>query len=1088
MNSRSIHQLKDSLQRKQSRQLVLTISLLVLLLVAGLLWAQVNIRIKDFAQNESDAMFNTFSTTLSNMHLSTDKSLYLLQKWDQQGVLRLADTTHAFQIYQSLLTTSSFTGSLAFLTIPGEYLQVSTTNLSSAPIHTTGTIDTDSTTQYPYDQLWFNHALIHSNKGTYWSYPYPSASTSFEITVSRTWSDATTGVQKMLAFQIPINAVFSEVQQSENVTSNLKTHLFITEDLSESSSNSQDLSHPFFLWNSDLKKSVVATAFQKYGITHKSFGTVYRFRDKGKRYWIRLSSVRLGEGLFLLGWITPDQGIRSIVLSQQKNFLIGTFFLTILFIGGIIVALYWYAQTFNVVRSATKINTMFSSSNNVDHFLTQAVELIAKLLRAPVCSIYFFEEEQQQLVLKATHGLNKNLVGTTSLAYGEGLVGQTLKEMRALRVNSAQKLDSFHPVEGLNEEQYDSFLAVPITRGIHKLGVVVVQNRSGKNFQHTHVTMLEVLSHQIVSVMESARALVSPFSETKHEVIDPTLTTINGRVGAPGQAIGSARVEQRNDILLELRQKNWDKVYTLEQFEQALKETYHDLSSLQKSVEDHLADSVAMIFTAHTMMLEDESMSGAIREQIINGVNPPEAIIQITDNLVRTFLISPVRTLQEKADDIKDLAVRLLFHLEGRENSDLSKEGTITISRELFPSNVIELYSQGVLGIILQSGGATSHVAILCRSLNIPLLISSSPEVIKIADGTQLLLNAHHGKVEINPSPQVIKEYYQSTENSAKSHLLPAEEIALSSGESIDIQVNINLMIDVAHTSIKHIGGIGLYRSEFPFMIRDHFPSEAEQFSIYEKVAKFIGSKPFTFRTLDIGGDKSLPYYQGTPEENPFLGVRAIRFSMKERGEFKKQIRAILRAGDESTLRIMFPMVQSPDEVIELKEIVKECQEELKIEGRAYNPSPKIGIMVELPAAVTLIDTFAHMVDFVSIGTNDLIQYLLGVDRTNAEVADLYKPHHPAVLRSLKKVIRTCNKEGVSVSLCGDMANDTAFIPFLLGIGLRTFSVDSTYIGRVQQAVSSISKKEAFAISQAMLTCATAEDVELIMRRLHDQE
>jgi phosphotransferase system enzyme I (PtsP) len=415
------------------------------------------------------------------------------------------------------------------------------------------------------------------------------------------------------------------------------------------------------------------------------------------------------------------------------------------------------------------------------------------------------------------------------------------------------------------------------------------------------------------------------------------------------------------------------------------------------------------------------------------------------------------------------------------ETEEIEKyKNRVIITRELFPSDLLILTSEQVSGIVLVGGTVTSHLSILARSLGIPMVVSDDYELLNIPDNTPILIDAEIGNVYLDPSNEVLERF----ETQQKARLAAAEQgrsiksvTTTRDGTQVHLFTNINLLADLKVACELQCEGVGLYRTEFPFMIRRNFPTETEQYMIYHKLVQMMPGKPVTFRTLDMGGDKILSYYHDAKEQNPALGLRSIRFSLQNVTVFAEQIRAILRAGAGADLRIMFPMISSIDEFCRARDIIFDCMEELKKQDMEYNPKPKLGIMVELPCIVDLIDDFAKEAEFFSIGTNDFVQFMLGVDRTNENIAASYLPHHPSVLRALKKIVHSANQAGREVSVCGDMAHQEQYLPFLLGIGVRELSMDPLYLPRIQKAIANIDINEAQAAAENMLSKGKVSDV-----------
>jgi len=441
--------------------------------------------------------------------------------------------------------------------------------------------------------------------------------------------------------------------------------------------------------------------------------------------------------------------------------------------------------------------------------------------------------------------------------------------------------------------------------------------------------------------------------------------------------------------------------------------------------------------------------------------------------------------LREKRQDVQDIGKRLLLHLVGDREGRQDHKGGIIIVQELYPSELLKLSSQGVQGVILLSGGITSHLSILARSLEIPLVITETPQLLRLPADTQIFLDAEEGFVHVNPAKSVLDLFDKIKTQKQKpgtrespAALVRKTLTKTKDGARVQLLANVNLLSDLKHARAAAAQGVGLYRTEFPFIVRSDFPTEEEQYIVYKKVVDALDGQELTFRTLDIGGDKILSYYDYGKEQNPFLGMRSIRFSLKHKDIFIQQVRAILRAGASADLKIMFPMISSLDEFLDAKAVVLGCIKDLSREGVACHKNPKIGLMVELPSVLEIIDDLAQEADFFSVGTNDFVQYMLAVDRTNEKVAEFYLPHHPSILRSLKKVIAAADGHGKEVSICGDMAHDERYIFYLLGIGLRRFSLDSSYIPGIRAVIRDIDLGEAAEKTGRLLRCNKIEDID----------
>ncbi|MHC4728140.1 MAG: phosphoenolpyruvate--protein phosphotransferase [Planctomycetota bacterium] len=683
----------------------------------------------------------------------------------------------------------------------------------------------------------------------------------------------------------------------------------------------------------------------------------------------------------------------------------------------------------------SQLNELFRDSTSIQGLLDKTVAMVASHANSDVCSVYLYNNEHHELVLRATRGLNPESVGRVKLKLGQGLTGLALQELRPICEKDAIHNPNFKFFPGIFEERYECFLAVPIVRGNWKIGVLVLQRQKGRYFEDCDVTALEAATSQLANIIENARFLMAmhePHGEDEN--IQTSLLEkfkfFKGKVASEGFAYGPAAVSNKKKSLAMLINREFDHVYTLEDFHKAIAKTADQLEELQEQVGRKLSDAASLIFSAHLVILKDRYFVGGVVKLIESGVNPPLAILQVATQYMGSFAASGNSYMQEKTQDIEDLIVRLMSNLLN-EAEELGKfRNRVIITGELLPSDLLILSSEEAGGIILIGGTITSHLSILARSLRIPMLVSDNYELLGLPDHTPILVDAETGHAYVDPSDEVLEQF----ESQQKARLSLDEQkhsikpvTTTRDGTRVQLLANINLLADLKVASELHCEGVGLYRTEFPFMIRNNFPNEAEQFAIYRELVKLMKGKPITFRTLDMGGDKTLSYCHDIKEQNPALGLRSIRFSLQNKAVFAKQIRAILRAGAGEDLRIMFPMISSIDEFCQAREVVSECIEKLVQRNKEHNPKPKLGIMVELPCIVDLIDDFAKEADFFSIGTNDFIQFMLGVDRTNENVAGAYLPHHPSVLRAMKKVVHSANQNGKEISVCGDMAHQEQY-------------------------------------------------------------
>ena len=741
---------------------------------------------------------------------------------------------------------------------------------------------------------------------------------------------------------------------------------------------------------------------------------------------------------------------------------------------------------------------LFDFEAGLDAFLAKAVSTVAWHMRAAVCSIYLYEPDSRQLVLRANQGLNPDLVGRLRLQIGEGITGMALQEMRPICEAKATDNPHYRHVPGSREEQFVSFLAVPILRKMNPVGVIVVQDPQWNYFTRNDVRALQVISSQLAGVIENAHLLLSihgkgpgpsPTSrQAAEDEFGPDAHFIRGQGNSDGMALGlSARI---GDYLFhETDGAGCPFGLTEADFDRAVERTEQQLLDLQRRLEDKLQDAASMIFGAHVLMLKDEAFSGEIRRRIREGTNPWVAILDEVRRYVDLFSNSPNPAMREKVLDVEDLGHRLLHNLSAPtlESTGPDYTGQIIIAEALLPSDILKLSAEGASGLILLGSGQHSHVAILAKALQIPLVVASDKRLLQLPEKTPLLLDAKEGQIVVRPGPEAIQTMKDLIRSLADSERLAAQvkpETRTKDRTEIQLLANLNLVseLDVAlHVKAK---GIGLYRTEFPFIVRSTFPTEEEQYQVYRRVLDRMEGRPVVFRTLDVGGDKVLSYFQVGQGSNPFLGLRALRFSLRNPEIFKQQLRAMLRAAHGNPhAKVMFPMVPSLDEFLAAKELAYACRRELEQEG-VPSRMPELGMMIELPSAATMANELAAAADFLSIGSNDLIQYLLAVDRTNDAMAAWFTPHHPAVLRSLKWIVDAAHKAGKPISLCGNLAADARMLPFLLGIGLRTLSMDSMEIPAVQRRIERIDLAVAREQADRMLSFGQIGEVERYLKTL----
>jgi phosphotransferase system enzyme I (PtsP) len=741
----------------------------------------------------------------------------------------------------------------------------------------------------------------------------------------------------------------------------------------------------------------------------------------------------------------------------------------------------------SLLYDISELSALVSESKDIDTFMQQVVQSVASHLHADVGSIYLLDDNSGELVLKATQGLNPTSVDHIRMRVGEGLVGVTMARMEPLCDGAACNNPNFKFFEEAHEEPYASFLSVPIHRGIEKIGVLVVQHRQSDYFDDADVLALRAIAAQLAGIVANVKLMIGlrkPSKATKPLTFPGELRFIKGKASAAGFAQAPAIALQYGDPLMADAP---DSTFqgSVKAYQRSLRATIDQLKQLQEQVVKRLPESAALIFEAHYMILKDPRFDRQIVELIRQGLHAAEAVRSVARQFITLFGKSANPYIREKSQDIEDLARRILFNLRKEKGEGRSPmDGHIVIASQLYPSDVLKLASENVAGIILVNGGTTSHVAIMARSLQIPMIICQRGELLQLPADTLILMDADLGNIYIDPSDHVRRQF---TERNRVQQETAGEVVRMQpqtfskDGTRVHLLANINLLSELSLARDLKAEGVGLYRSEFPFIVRSVLPSEEEQRLVYERLFQQMADRPVCVRTLDIGGEKVLPYLNLPQEANPELGLRSIRFLLKHRDVFDQQLRAILRAGARTEqLSIMFPMISSLDEFAAARTAVDEALADLAREGLDHHTQPAIGTMIEMPSVLAIIDELADAADFFAIGTNDFIQYMLAVDRANENVASYYQPFHPAILRALARIVETANRYAKPVSVCGETAHDPAFIPFLIGIGVRRLSVDPLFLPLVQRTLGQLSIEHALSYAQELVASPTLRQVELV--------
>ncbi len=701
-----------------------------------------------------------------------------------------------------------------------------------------------------------------------------------------------------------------------------------------------------------------------------------------------------------------------------------------------------------------------NSAKDLQSALDIIVTRVREAMDTQVCSVYLLDSDIDCHVLMASEGLNQSAVGHVSLAVGEGLVGLVAKHAEPINLVDAQSHPSYHYLPETGEEDVTSFLGVPIIHHRSVLGVLVVQDRETRSFSEGEEAFLITLSAQLAGVIAHAEATgaVEGTSPSGHKT---TNTTFTGVSGATGVAIGQALVVfPPADLSLIPRRKAKNIKKEVKLFNNSLAAVRGDIAALYDRMAGHVPEKERDLFNVYLHMLDDDALGKEVVEQIKLGVWAQGALAYVANEHVRNFEMMDDAYLRERAIDIKDLCSRVLLYLQEKEPvKPTYPRKTILISEELTPAMLADVPKAKLKGLISVKGSGSSHVAILARSMGIPTVMGVVDVPINQLDGKEVIVDGYTGQLISNPTDQLRNRYLDTIKEEgvlvrglAGIKKLPCET---ADNHRVHLWVNTGLMSDVLHSLDQGAEGIGLFRTEIPFLLSERFPSEQEQADIYREQLEAFAPMKVTMRTLDVGGDKDLPYFP-IEEENPFLGWRGIRVTLDHPEIFTAQIRAMLKASiGLNNLQIMLPMICNVNEVVSSVQLIKKAYRELLQEGLEVE-YPPVGVMIELPSAVYQTRVLARMVDFISVGSNDLTQYILGVDRNNPRVAHLYSSFHPAVLQALQFVVTETHKEGKQVSICGEMAGDPGAAVLLIAMGFDVLSMNASMLLKVKSVIRSL--------------------------------
>ena len=718
-----------------------------------------------------------------------------------------------------------------------------------------------------------------------------------------------------------------------------------------------------------------------------------------------------------------------------------------------------------MLNTLRKIVQEVNAAKDLKAALGIIVQRVREAMGSQVCSVYLLDPESNRFVLMATEGLNKKAIGKVSMAPNEGLVGLVGTREEPLNLEHASEHPRYRYFAETGEERYASFLGAPIIHHRRVMGVLVVQQKEQRQFDEGEEAFLVTMSAQLAGVIAHAEATGSIRGLGRQGKGIQEAKFI-GVPGSPGAAVGTAVVVLPPADLDVVPDKTVDDIAAeLELFNAALEGVRADMRALSAKMATQLRPEERALFDVYLMMLEDAALGNEVVKIIRTGQWAQGALRHVVSEHVNRFELMDDAYLRERASDVKDLGRRLLAYLQqARQQSLVYPDSCILVSEELSPAMLGEVPEGKLVGLVSVQGSGNSHVAIFARAMGIPTVMGVVDLPYSKIDGIQLIVDGYHGEVFTNPSDVLRKQYADVVEEERQLaqgldalRAMPCETL---DGHRMPLWVNTGLLADVKRAQERGAEGVGLYRTEVPFMIKERFPSEKEQMVIYREQLAAFHPLPVTMRSLDIGGDKALSYFP-IKEDNPFLGWRGIRVTLDHPEIFLVQTRAMLKASAGlNNLRILLPMISGTQELEEALHLIHRAWGEVRDEGTDV-PLPPVGVMIEIPAAVYQVRELARQVDFLSVGSNDLTQYLLAVDRNNPRVADLYDFLHPAVLQALRLVVAGAHAEGKPVSICGEMAGDPACAVLLMAMGFDGLSMNATNLPKVKWLLRQLSLTKA---------------------------
>jgi phosphotransferase system enzyme I (PtsP) len=717
-----------------------------------------------------------------------------------------------------------------------------------------------------------------------------------------------------------------------------------------------------------------------------------------------------------------------------------------------------------------RLRETMARADSVDGMLGEVVRLVASELVAEVCSIYLLRAGEV-LELFATQGLNPSAVHRTRLRVGEGLVGDIAAHARPLALDDAQSHPQFAYRPETGEEIYHSLAGVPILRMGRVLGVLVVQNRTRRQYDEEEIETLQTIA-MVLAELISAGHFISPNEVQQVDGLGLLPLRVDGVQLTPGIAIGRAVLHEPRIVIQKVVAE--DVAQELTRFESAAHGVREDLDRMLEA-HDMQSGEQREILETFRMFVDDRGWLERVREAVTSGLTAEAAVQRAFDDVKARVGQSADPYIRERLSDLQDLTNRLLLRLSGRVAPDPSSmpDDMIVIARDMGPAELLDYDRTRLRGLVLEEGSAMSHVAIVARALDIPV-VGRAPDVLaRVEPGDAIVVDGDNAQVLVRPADDILQTVHDAINARAERRRRYAalrELPAVTRDQArISLHINAGLLIDMQHLDETAADGVGLYRTEIPFMVRSEFPDVDAQAWLYGRVLDLADGRPVMFRTLDVGGDKVLPYVGAFGDDNPAMGWRAIRIGLDRPAMLRRQLRALLQAANGRPLSVMFPMIADVSELVRARRLLDLELERAKRRGQALPQPLRVGVMFEVPALAWQLDSLVRHVDFISVGTNDLLQFLFAADRGNARLAGRYDTLSPAMLRLLHFVVEKLRPAGIELSVCGEMAGQPVDALALLAIGVRTLSMSPGSIGPVKAMIRSLDLKQATRFMSAML-------------------